>query len=69
MNVIAPGAIRTPGTKVMGEETLKQFEQAVPLKRVGEPDDIAKAVVFLASDDSSYMTGQMLVIDGGFTIQ
>jgi len=69
VNAIAPGAVETPGTKVVGEEALKQVEQTIPQKRVGQPDDIANLVVFLASDDSSYITGQLIVADGGFTIQ
>ena len=69
VNAIAPGAIRTPGTEVIGEEALKQLEQMVPLKRIGESEDIAKAAVFLASEDSSYITGQIIVVDGGWTVQ
>ena len=70
VNAIAPGGIETPGTKVgADEEALKQFAQTIPLKRMGQPADIANLAVFLASDDSSYITGQLLVADGGFTIQ
>lgn len=69
VNAIAPGAIETPGTKVTGDEMLKQLEQMIPLKRIGQPEDIANLVVFLASEDSSYITGQQIVVDGGWTIQ
>lgn len=69
VNAIAPGLIETPGTKVVGEEALKQITQTIPLKRIGQPGDIANLVVFLASDDSSYITGQLIIADGGFTIQ
>ena len=69
VNAIAPGLIETPGTKVLGEEALKQIEQTIPQKRAGQPEDIANLVVFLASDDSSYITGQLIVADGGLTIQ
>ena len=69
VNAIAPGAIKTPGTCGMDEKTTKQLEQAIPSKRMGEPKEIATAAVFLASDDSSYVTGQMLVVDGGWTMQ
>jgi 3-oxoacyl-[acyl-carrier protein] reductase len=70
VNAIAPGGVETPGTKVDStDEALKQFAQAIPMKRIGQPSDIANLVVFLASDDSSYITGQLLVVDGGFTIQ
>lgn len=68
MNAIAPGPIETPGIKVLGEETLKQTIQTVPLKRMGQPRDVANLVVFLASDDSSFITGQCIVIDGGYTL-
>ena len=70
VNAIAPGSIETPGTKMdMNAESTKQFLQAIPLKRMGQPEDIANAVIFLASDESSYITGQCLVVDGGYTIQ
>jgi len=69
VNAIAPGAVETPGTKVVGEEALKQVEQTIPQKRIGQPEDVANLVIFLASDDSSYITGQQIVADGGFTIQ
>ena len=70
VNAIAPGSIETPGARMdMTAESVKQFLQAIPLKRIGQPDDIANAVLFLASDESSYITGQCLVVDGGYTLQ
>ncbi len=70
VNAIAPGGVETPGIKVaMDDETSKQFIQALPIKRMGQPVDIGKTVVFLASDDSSYITGQLIVVDGGYTLQ
>lgn len=69
VNAIAPGAVETPGTKALGEEPLKQIEQTIPLRRIGQPEDIANLVVFLASDESSYITGQLIIADGGLTIQ
>ncbi|MGB9853751.1 MAG: SDR family NAD(P)-dependent oxidoreductase [Candidatus Bathyarchaeales archaeon] len=69
VNAIAPGAIETPGTKALGEGLLKQIEQTIPLKRIGQPKDVANLVAFLASDDSSYITGQLIIVDGGLTIQ
>jgi len=72
VNAVSPGPIETPGLKDLvtstgaGEERLKMISNNVPLGRLGEPSEIAKAVVFLASDDSSYVTGTELFVDGGF---
>jgi NAD(P)-dependent dehydrogenase (short-subunit alcohol dehydrogenase family) len=68
VNAVAPGAIQTPGAQ-MAEEDQKQTVAAIPLARLGLPEDIANAVVFLASDKSGYITGQVIVVDGGWTIQ
>ena len=62
---IAPGFIETEMTAVLAEETVKQWREAIPLKRGGTPEDVANAVVFLASDMSAYITGQVLNVDGG----
>lgn len=64
-NVIAPGFIETEMTTKLPEETVKQWRDAIPLKRGGTPEDVANACVFLASDMSSYITGQTLSVDGG----
>jgi NAD(P)-dependent dehydrogenase (short-subunit alcohol dehydrogenase family) len=72
VNAVSPGPIDTPGLNDLlasaggGEERLKMLSNNVPLGRLGTPDEIAKAVVFLASDDSSYITGTELFVDGGF---
>jgi 2-deoxy-D-gluconate 3-dehydrogenase len=50
------------------EEMMKVFMARIPMRRMGEPDDIAKAALFLASDASSYMTGSELVVDGGYLL-
>ena len=64
-NAIAPGFIVTEMTEELGEETIKQYFEAIPLKRGGSPEEIASTCVFLGSDMSSYLTGQVLNVDGG----
>jgi NAD(P)-dependent dehydrogenase (short-subunit alcohol dehydrogenase family) len=72
VNAISPGPIDTEGLRELlgssptGQERLKGISSTVPLGRLGQPDEIAKAVVFLASDDSSFVTGIELFVDGGF---
>jgi len=68
VNAVSPGFTDTPAwhSTEAGEQRLKTISNSIPLARVGTPDDIAKAVVFLASDDSSYITGAELFVDGGF---
>ena len=70
VNCIAPGLIKTDFAKALwsNPETLKRATDPVPLRRIGEPDEIAGAAVYLASDGGSFMTGQALVVDGGATI-
>jgi NAD(P)-dependent dehydrogenase (short-subunit alcohol dehydrogenase family) len=68
VNAVAPGAIDTPGAKST-EEAQQQTIAMIPLARMGKPEDIANAVVFLASDKSSYITGQVIVVDGGWTLR
>jgi 2-deoxy-D-gluconate 3-dehydrogenase len=65
VNAIAPGGIRTPGTGDMDEASLAGFEAMIPMRRMGDPDDIGRAALFLASELSSYMTGAQIVVDGG----
>lgn len=64
-NAIAPGFIETEMTGALNPETVKQWREAIPLKRGGTPDDVANLVVFLASDWSTYITGQVINVDGG----
>jgi NAD(P)-dependent dehydrogenase (short-subunit alcohol dehydrogenase family) len=72
VNAVSPGSIDTPGLKGLlasseiGQERAKMMSAAIPLGRLGTPSEIAKAVVFLASDDSSYVSGAELFVDGGF---
>jgi NAD(P)-dependent dehydrogenase (short-subunit alcohol dehydrogenase family) len=72
VNAVSPGSVDTPGLSGLlassetGEQRRKMIASLTPLGRFGTPDEIAKAVVFLASDDSSYVTGTELFVDGGF---
>ncbi len=77
VNTVAPGAIRTPGAAVAAtavgasldpEAVLRAFNARIPLRRQGEPDEIACAVLFLVSNASSYVTGAELVVDGGYLL-
>jgi NAD(P)-dependent dehydrogenase (short-subunit alcohol dehydrogenase family) len=72
VNAVSPGSIDTPGLNNLlassetGKQRLRMISNSIPLGRLGTPDEIAKAVVFLASDDSSYIAGTELFVDGGF---
>tara|TARA_B100000959_G_scaffold269564_1_gene315476 strand:- start:1186 stop:1668 length:483 start_codon:yes stop_codon:yes gene_type:complete len=66
-NAIAPGYIETDMTASLGEEIQKGVEKMVPLRRYGQSSEIASAVSFLASEDAGYVTGQVIVVDGGLT--
>jgi len=70
VNSIAPGAIRTPINTAAWEtkEAYDQLMTLIPYKRIGEPIDIARAAVWLASDDSDYVNGASLFVDGGMTL-
>ncbi len=65
VNAVAPGFIGTDMTAAMSEETKAQYAAQIPLGRIGNPEDVAQAVAFLASDAASYITGQVLSVDGG----
>jgi NAD(P)-dependent dehydrogenase (short-subunit alcohol dehydrogenase family) len=64
-NVLSPGTIDTPILAPMPKQIIAQIVAGIPMGRIGEPDEIAKAAVFLASDDSSFVTGIELFVDGG----
>ncbi len=64
-NVVAPGFILTDMTSALPEETLKQWESKIPLRRGGTPEEVAKVCTFLASDLASYVSGQVILVDGG----
>ena len=67
-NAIAPGFVETDMAKKLGEEKLAEAKKAIPLGRLGQPEDIANAAVFLAADSASYITGVVLKVDGGLYI-
>lgn len=65
VNCISPGIIETP---ILGDRSLTKYAERVPLKRLGTPDDVAKVVLFLASDEAAYITGVNIPIDGGVSL-
>lgn len=65
VNAIAPGYVETPMTEVLSDQVKEQIRANIPMGRFAKPEDIAQAAVFLASDMASYITGQVLVVDGG----
>ena len=65
VNSVAPGFIETPMTDVLPEKVREQTLARIPLRRLGQPEEIAKAVCFLAGDDAAYITGQVLSVNGG----
>ncbi len=67
-NAIAPGFIATEMTKDLPEKVIESWIKDIPLKRIGTPEDVANACLFLASDLSGYITGQVLTVDGGMSI-
>lgn len=68
VNCVAPGVVDTELTrKVLGENGIREMVQQIPIGRLGRPEEIARFVLFLASEENTYMTGQNIVVDGGFT--
>jgi len=67
VNAVAPGFIATDMTAALGEEILREVRKQIPLGRLGDPQDVADAVLFLASDAASFITGHVLTVDGGLT--
>ena len=68
VNAVAPGSIETDMLRALGEDTLAALAEETPMGRLGTPEDVAGAVCFLASRDASFLTGQVLTMDGGFTV-
>lgn len=69
VNAVAPGFIETEMTDILGEETRKAILERIPLGRLGQPEEVAELVTFLASDAAAYITGQTFGIDGGMVMQ
>jgi 3-oxoacyl-[acyl-carrier protein] reductase len=65
VNVVAPGMVQTDMTRALGERAQDEWTSRIPLGRLGTPDDVAAAVCFLASNEASYITGQVLAVNGG----
>ena len=68
VNCVAPGCVETDMVRVLGEETRAMLAEETPLGRLGQPEEIAEAVAFLASDRAAFITGQVLTADGGFIV-
>ncbi len=68
VNAVAPGFIKTKMTEVLSEEVKKRLTQAIPLRRLGEPKDVANACLFLASSLADYITGHTILVDGGMVM-
>jgi 3-oxoacyl-[acyl-carrier protein] reductase len=67
-NAVAPGFIQTPMTKDLPEKVIDRMIEKTPLRRMGSPGDVAKMFLFLASDEASYVTGQVIGVDGGLVV-
>ncbi len=69
INAVAPGYVETPKVLALGEKALSEFREAHPMKRLAKPEELAKMISFLLSEESSFATGGVFPLDGGFTAQ
>jgi len=69
VNCVAPGYIDTDMTNKLNDAIKQSFVEGIPLKKIGKPEDVSNAVLFLASDEADYITGQTLCVDGGMVMQ
>ena len=68
VNAVGPGVIETELTRnILGKEGIDRISKDIPIGRLGRPEEVARLVAFLASEDNSYLTGQQIIIDGGYT--
>jgi len=68
VNAVAPGFIQTEMTAKLAEELKDKMKAAIPLNRFGDPEDVARTCLFLASEDAAYITGQTIIVDGGMVM-
>lgn len=68
VNAVAPGFIETDMTDKLSEDIIKHYQSAIPLSRMGQPEDVANTVLFLTSDAAAYITGQVITVDGGMAL-
>lgn len=69
VNAVAPSNVMTEMTRGAGDELIEYMKNQTPLRRIAEPEELAKAIAFLASEDASYITGEVLVVDGGYSLK
>jgi 3-oxoacyl-[acyl-carrier protein] reductase len=67
VNAVSPGVIQTNMTRSLPARTLAELKQAIPMGHFGQPEDVSGTVLFLASEEASYITGQVISVDGGLT--
>ena len=69
VNAVAPSNVQTDMTRGAGKELIERMKKTTLLQRIAQPEELARAILFLASDDASYITGHILVVDGGYSLK